>query len=71
MTRPGYVLVAPSEATAAALQERAARQGATLFPPTDWRPDWEARMNGTSTTFISLEQVDAWLESLEAGDVRH
>lgn len=71
MTGPGYVLVPPTDPVVAALQERAARRGAMLLPPSDWHPDWQARMNGTTTTFISVEQVDAWLESLEAGDVRH
>lgn len=71
MTGPGYVAVAHADPQIAALQERAARHDATLLPPSDWRPEWEARMNGTTTTFVSTEQVSAWLDSLEAGDVRH
>jgi hypothetical protein len=52
-------------------------ESARLRPSARWRarsaasPDWEARLNGTTTTFISAEQVSAWLEMLEAGDVRH
>jgi hypothetical protein len=69
VSRPGCVLLPAGEHEA--LQERAARRGALLLPPSDWRPDWEARLNGTTTTFISAEQVSAWLEMLEAGDVRH